>query len=189
MRPLGGWSYILLALLVAIEGPSATILGAVMASTGALRLPWVFVAASAGNLSADVSWYLLGSLGRLQALSQRFGWVRKREAQIMRLEHEMKQHALKILLVAKLTLGLVVPALIAAGIARVPWRRWFPIIFIAECIWTGGLVLAGFHLTEYIRQLEIGLEVLAIAGTVAVAGILIWIIRRVGRRAETHSFE
>ena len=53
---LGYWSYLLLAILVAVEGPSVTILGALLASTGVLRPGLVFAAAAIGNLSADIGW-------------------------------------------------------------------------------------------------------------------------------------
>ena len=61
---LGYWTYIFVAILVAIEGPGITILAALLASTGALDPVGVFIAASLGNLSADIGWYLLGYLGR-----------------------------------------------------------------------------------------------------------------------------
>jgi membrane protein DedA with SNARE-associated domain len=178
------WSYILLAILVALEGPSVTIVGAIVASTGVLRPGWVFVAASMGNLSADTGWYMLGYLGRFEVLTQRIGWLRKRQTRINHLEHEMKQHATKILLLAKLTLSMSVPALIAAGMARVRWQRWFPIIFIGECIWTGSLVLAGFHLGEYVKQLEAGMQIVAIVGFIVFIIILLWLFKRISKSSQ-----
>jgi membrane protein DedA with SNARE-associated domain len=180
----GYWSYILLAILVALEGPSVTILGAVIASTGVLRPGWVFVAASIGNLSADAGWYMLGYLGRFEVLTQRIGWLRKRQARVNHLEREMKQHATKILLLAKLTLSMSVPALIAAGMARVSWQRWFPIIFIGECIWTGSLVFIGFHLGAYIKQLEAGMQIVAIVGFIVFIGILLWLFKRISKSSQ-----
>jgi membrane protein DedA with SNARE-associated domain len=180
----GYWSYILLAILVALEGPSVTILGAVIASTGVLRPGWVFVAASIGNLSADTGWYMLGYLGRFEVLTQRIGWLRKRQARVNHLEREMKQHATKILLLAKLTLSMSVPALIAAGMARVSWQRWFPIIFIGECIWTGSLVFIGFHLGAYIKQLEAGMQIVAIVGFIVFIGILLWLFKRISKSSQ-----
>jgi membrane protein DedA with SNARE-associated domain len=86
--------------------------------------------------------------------------------------------------VAKLTLSLTIPALVAAGMARVPWRRWFPAVFAAEMAWTGGLVLAGFYFTESIKRLEQGLQYLAIAGTIVfVVGIAVVLLRHNLRQA------
>jgi len=95
------------------------------------------------------------------------------------LERGMHTHARKILVVAKLTLSFTIPALVAAGMARVPWRRWFSAVFAAECVWTGGLVLAGFYLTESIKRLEEGLQYLAITGVIIfIVGVGIALIRR-----------
>ena len=123
------WNYILLAILVALEGPSVTIVGAVIASTGRLHPEWVFLAAAIGNLSADLGWYMLGYWGRFEVLATRFGWLRKHQVQITRLEHEMNQHAFKILLVGKLTLSMSIPALIAAGM-----RPNYRMVFHKHCL-------------------------------------------------------
>lgn len=172
------WSYLLLALLVAVEGPSATILGAFLASTGVLRPGWVFVAAAMGNSAADIGWYMLGYLGRFEVLMRHIGWLRKYQSQINFLEREMTRHATKVLLVAKLTLGMSIPALVAAGMAHVPWRRWYPPILIAECIWTGSLVLIGYYLGQYVRQFEIGMQLVAVAGVIISVATGIWLIKR-----------
>ena len=178
---LGYWSYVIIAVLVAFEGPSITILAALLASSGALDPVAVFIAASMGNLSADIGWYLLGYLGRFEVLAQRIGWLRKRQVQVTHFEQKLKQHAVKILLMAKLTLSMSVPALIAAGMARVRWRRWFPAVFLAECIWTGSLVFIGYHLGNYVKQLEIGLQIIAIIGLIVFVGLLIWFIKKKGQ--------
>ena len=46
---VGQWNYLLLAILVAIEGPIATLLGAAAASAGLMRLWGVFFAAAIGQ--------------------------------------------------------------------------------------------------------------------------------------------
>jgi len=163
IQQFGGWSYLLLARLVAVEGPIVTLLGAVAASTGLLRPGLVFLAASAGNLTADALWYSLGYMGQVEWLKRFGGWVGVRPEYISWLEQNMQTHAVKILFVAKLTLSLALPALIAAGLSRIPWRRWFSTIFAAECIWTGGLVLIGYYLSQFVQQLERGAQIAAIA--------------------------
>ena len=161
-----------------------TILGALLASTGALRPGWVFAAASLGNLSADIGWYMLGYLGRFEVLLRHIGWLRKHQERIDRLEHEMTQHAVKILLVTKLTLSMSIPALIAAGMARVPWRRWLPVLLLAECIWTGSLVIIGLYLGHYVKQLEQGMQIVAVMGVLVFLGIGIWLIKRVASSSQ-----
>ncbi len=182
---LGIWSYILLAALVAVEGPIATLLGAVAAASGLLRPGYVFVAASAGNLTADALWYSLGYAGKIdwiKRLGKRFGL---HPEYITWFQQQMQTHAVKILFVAKLTMSLALPALIGAGLARVPWRRWFGTIFAAELLWTGGLVVAGYYLSQYLRQLELGFQIAAGIALIAALLALIHYLKNHAPRFET----
>jgi membrane protein DedA with SNARE-associated domain len=158
----GLWAYLILALLVLIEGPIATLVGAAAAAAGYLNPLLVFIAASAGNLTADFLWYRLGYLGKLDWLV-RLGRVFKvRRAHVERLTEDVDQHARKLLVIAKLSLSLAIPALIATGVAKVPWRKWFGVVFLTEMLWTGTLVVAGVQFTRLLPRLESWLQVLAI---------------------------
>ncbi len=155
---LGFWTYLVLALLVAIEGPVATLLGAAIASAGLMR-PWlVFIAAATGNLTADSLWYSLGYAGKLEWVL-RFGRKLGLQPEFLeRLEKGMHKNAPQILFVAKLTVSFMIPSLIAAGLMKVPWRRWFPSLFAGEMIWTGSLVLIGYFATEAVKRVQQGVE-------------------------------
>ena len=97
----------------------------------------------------------------------------------------MNAHARKILVTAKLTLSFAIPALIAAGLARVPWRRWFPAVAAAEVVWTGGLVLIGYNFAISLKRLEEGLQVVAIAGMVIFAILFVRYITRHSSRLKS----
>ncbi|MGE5072015.1 MAG: DedA family protein [Anaerolineae bacterium] len=179
---LGIWTYLLLGLLVLLEGPIATLLGAAAASAGLMR-PWgVFAAAAIGNLSADTLWYTLGYLGKTKWIFQfgrRFG---VRDSLIRHLEQHMIAHATRVLFLAKLTLSFVIPSLIAAGLLRIPWRRWFPSLLLAETLWTGSLVLIGFYTTEAIKRVEQWVEYAALAVSLIFVMIVIFEGRRLIRQ-------
>jgi membrane protein DedA with SNARE-associated domain len=179
---LGYWTYLLLAFLVAIEGPVATLLGAAAASAGLMR-PWlVFLCAAGGNLTADSLWYCLGYAGKLE-WALRFG--RKlglRQEVLEKLEDGMHKHAAKILFMAKLTVSFMIPSLIAAGLVKVPWRRWFPALFAGEMIWTGSLMLVGYFATEALKRVQQGVEYVILALSVVFIIFIIWIGRRALRR-------
>ena len=57
---LGIWSYVLLALLVATEGPVSTLLGAGAAAAGILDIRFVFLSAFLGKVIGDCLWYSVG---------------------------------------------------------------------------------------------------------------------------------
>ena len=175
---LGVWTYFLLVFLVAVEGPIATLLGAAAASAGLMRLGWVFIAASTGNLIADTLWYTLGYIGKIEIIlriGQKLGLSREL---LERLQKGMREHTTRILFIAKLTVSFVIPSLIAAGLVKAPWRRWFPAIFAGELIWTGSLILLGFYATEAIKRVEKGVEYLALGGGMIFVIFLIFMGRR-----------
>ncbi len=179
MPQLGYWTYLVLALLVAVEGPLATLLGAAAASAGLMR-PWlVFIAAAAGNLTADTLWYTLGYAGKLEWALRLGRKVGLRPEMLDRLENGMHEHASKILFMAKLTVSFMIPSLIAAGLVKVRWRRWFPSLFAGEMIWTGSLMLIGYYATEAIKRVEQGVEYAMLGLALVFVFFMLWIGRKV----------
>ncbi len=179
---LGIWTYLVLAFLVAIEGPVATLLGAAAASAGLMR-PWlVFIFAACGNLTADSLWYSLGYAGKLE-WALKFGRRLGLQPEVLeRLEQGMHIHAAKILFIAKLTVSFMIPSLIAAGLIKVPWKRWFPALFAGEMIWTGSLFLVGYFATEAIKRVQQGVEYLILGLSVVFIIFIVTIGRRVLRK-------
>ena len=182
LHQLGLWTYLVLAVLVAVEGPVATLLGAVAASAGLMR-PWlVLIAAACGNLTADSLWYTLGYAGKLEwamRLGRRLGL---RPEILERLEQGMHDHAARILFFAKLTVSFMIPSLVAAGLVKVPWKRWFPALFAGEMIWTGSLVLIGYYATEAIKRVEQTIEYAVLALSVFFVLFMLWEARHLLRQ-------
>jgi len=176
---VGRWNYLLLAILVALEGPIATLLGAAAASAGLMRIWAVFVAAAAGNLTADMLWYLLGYYGKVDTALRLGRWAGLKRKHLDRLTVAMQKHALRILFFAKLTAGFMIPSLIATGLARIPWKRWFPVVFLGEMIWTGSLLLIGFYTTEAIKTVAHGIAVIVVGASILFLIVIIWQGRRI----------
>ena len=176
---VGRWNYLLLAVLVAIEGPIATLLGAAAASAGLMRTWGVFIAAAAGNLTADTLWYLLGYYGKIDTALKLGRGIGLKRKHLDRLTVAMHEHALKILFFAKLTAGFMIPSLIATGLARIPWKRWFPVVFLGEMIWTGSLLLIGFYTTEAIKTVAHGIALIVVGASILFLIVIIWQGRRI----------
>jgi membrane protein DedA with SNARE-associated domain len=178
MSSLGVWSYFLLAFLVAIEGPIATLLGAAAASDGLMHPEFVFIAAAAGNLTSDTLWYALGLMGKIEWLFHFGKRLGINPGYLDRLEAVLRKHAPVILFFSKLTVSPMIPALIATGLIRYPWRRWFPSVFAGEMIWTGSLTLIGYFGLMALRKVQLGIEHAILAGTVIFIIFIIWMGRR-----------
>lgn len=180
---IGVWAYLLLALVVMVEGPVATLAGAVAAASGYMRPEGVFIAAASGNMLADSLWYSLGYLGRIEWLERYGRWLGVKSSLIQQVRGDIDRNAARILLIAKLTLGFSIPALIAAGLSRAPVRRWFPSLVLGETLWTGGLVLSGFYLTRYVQKFERGVETVALAGMFAGVVLVLFYLNKVRKNA------
>jgi membrane protein DedA with SNARE-associated domain len=176
---VGQWNYLLLAILVAVEGPIATLLGAAAASAGLMRLWGVFFAAAVGNLAADTLWYLLGYTGNINMALRLGRWAGFRREYLNRLTTAMQNHGLKILFFAKLTAGFMIPALIAAGVARLPWKRWFPILLLGEMVWTGMLIIIGYFTTEAIKDVSQVVAYIILFISILFLIVIVWQGRRI----------
>ncbi|MCX6048616.1 MAG: DedA family protein, partial [Chloroflexi bacterium] len=180
---LGIWSYVLLAVLVATEGPITTLIGAAAAAAGYLDIWYVLLAAATGNVLGDTLWYTVGYISKIQTIYRYGNWLGLRNHHVERIELEMQSHAAKLIILSKISYGLIVPTLVAAGLARVPWRKWFPAVLAAEMIWTITLVAIGFHAAGAISRVGHSLQIIGIAVFVLVMITIFWYVRRIFRRS------
>ena len=178
LQEWGVWSYPLLTVLVILEGRIVTLLAAVAASLGYMRLPLVVICAIFGGIVADGLWYLLGyKYGKEPVL--RYGrWLGLRRHHLEQLQSEMQEHGPRLLFAAKAFSVLVIPVLVAAGMGRVPFRRWFPIVLLGELVWVPVLAVIGHQTTEVVRQVELGLHYLPLAGGAALLITMVAAARR-----------
>lgn len=184
LAELGPWTYILLSLLIVWQGPIATLLGGAAASTGLLRPELVFLAGVTGNLTADILWYSVGRRGNFERLFSR-GRLQKFRPRLFAFKTSMRRHAPKFLLMAKLSFGLAVPTLVAAGISGLRWRKWFPVVFIGETIWTGTLVIIGFFAAEAVKQVEQGLQLFLLLISFILLIVIVWFIPKTIREKQS----
>ena len=155
---LGAWSYPLLSLLVIVEGPTATLVGAAAASAGLMQPIPVFFAATIGNLACDSLWYSLGYFGKTEWISRVERRLGIREKLAAHLKQEMHAHYAKILFIAKFTLSFMIPTMILTGLLRIPRKRWFPPLIVADALWTALLIFVGYYTTELLKRLEQNLK-------------------------------
>lgn len=180
---LGFWVYPLLVILTAIEGPFVTLFSAAAASTGLINPLLAFLAAVTGNLAADSLWYLLGYYGKSDWLLRRTRRIGVTAEHIDRVAGKIQHHAARLLFFAKITNGFIVPALIAAGAMRVPWRRWFPLIVLGETLVTGSLIAIVYFTAVNLALIGRGLEYFMFAFSLIFLLGALFFARRLFRRS------
>jgi membrane protein DedA with SNARE-associated domain len=180
---VGNWSYLIIFVMVFVEGPIITLIAGAMVGAGLLRLDLAYAACAIGNFAADQFWYWLGYVGGHRGFLYRIGWVRRRRRQIEEFEIGMQDHGVKLYLLSKVSMGLfTIPILIAAGIARVNWLRLTAVNLAFEIVWTAFLLFAGLRLGEHIAQMERSLQVAAVVGAVIFLVVAVTLYRRAFQR-------
>ena len=171
--------YLLIFCAVLVEGPIATLAAAALAVQNPdLKVVYVFAAASLGNLTADLCWYLLGSISTHGRVLAYIPWVRCQEGLVKRATREIQRRGLSVFILTKLGFGVgTIPLLIAAGMVRINRKQWFITAVCTEIIWTGTLLLAGIFAGKGFHRVAGALfENALLLGTVAMVIIVAFIL-------------
>jgi len=170
--------YILLLVLVAFEGEFAMLAGAGAAASGFLN-PWgVLLVSSLGNVVSDTLWVTLGYYSRLEALLGRITWLGVTAQRLETLKDFIRRDVVKLLVIAKVTNWMTIPALIAIGAAHTSWRRWFPIVLLSDIIIAVIMVPLGYYATFSLLQIQKGTSFIALGATLLLALLAIFHGRR-----------
>jgi membrane protein DedA with SNARE-associated domain len=168
--------YLAMGLASLLDGLMSSFSGSITVSGLLLQPIPVFVTIVSGNLLADMGWYNLGRFVQLERL-KRFGKRLKINLEIVDdLALEIQNHAPRILFLAKLTVGLPVPSLIATGLSKVPIRRWIGMLVLAEVIRTATFVTLLFLYASAIGQASGEMQAILMTMTVfvVVSGMIWW---------------
>ena len=152
------WIYLVLVIMVMLEGPVSILLAAGAASAGFLQPLPVFAAATLGNLIADMLWYTLGYHGRIDWFLRRRGRFGVDPQKLERIKRIINRHVVKLLFFAKATDVIIVPVLIATGAARVGWRRCLPVIFATNLLTNLVMVVLGYFLASNLLKVQEGIR-------------------------------
>ncbi|GAP15688.1 uncharacterized membrane-associated protein [Longilinea arvoryzae] len=167
--------YCILGLLVMAEGPFATLLGGAASSNGILLPVPAYFSVVVGNLTADMGWYLLGRFSKMQWLLRVAPRLGIKPQTIDQLRLGIQRNAPRLLFLAKLSVGLPIPTLVATGLSRVPVRRWAGMLVLGELLKSAALVSVGYLYAQAIEQASAGVRMVlwAMTAILVVAG-LVW---------------
>ncbi|PKO08225.1 MAG: hypothetical protein CVU40_16340 [Chloroflexi bacterium HGW-Chloroflexi-2] len=177
--------YLAMGLTTLLEDLLSNLAAGITISEVYLRPILVFVALVAGNLTADIAWYNLGryfQLDRIKRLAHRL----KLDLQLIDdISLEIQQHAPRFLFMAKFTVGLMVPSLIATGLNKVPVRRWIGMLVLAELIRSSMFVTLLFLYASAIGKASREMQsiFLTVTAFVVISG-MIWLKRRKRKKFE-----
>lgn len=143
--------YVLLFVGMVVEGPILTIMSGFLASPAGgvvLSLPILYFVVVLSDITGDTIYYLIGHFGRRTFLKTLILRWRGRGEDLAFLEKYFQKHGGKTLLAAKVTHGIGWPILIAAGSARMPYKRFIAINTVVSLFKSAVLLSAGYFCGE-----------------------------------------
>ncbi|MBI2099854.1 MAG: VTT domain-containing protein [Candidatus Vogelbacteria bacterium] len=145
--------YLSLGVGAALEGPVLMMSSGLLLRLGYLSLAPLVVAFVIGDLVGDIIWYLIGYWVAKPFL-HRFGWwfglTTERFEQAKALIH---RHQERILFISKITLGfgMAIGVILAAGAARLRFRRFILINLSGELVLVPVLLAIGYFFGEFLQ--------------------------------------
>jgi membrane protein DedA with SNARE-associated domain len=128
-----------------MEGPIITIIAGFLVSLGQMNFYIAYILAVAGDLIGDTMYYCLGRWGGRKYLARWIKYTGLTEERLTHLEGYFSRHAGKTLVATKFTQGIGFAVLTAAGLAKVPYRKFIFYNLLPTIPKSFTLLLVGFY--------------------------------------------
>lgn len=166
------YGYLIMFPLMMVFGPIVTLIAAFMASMGVFNVYTVFVISLIAGMLGDVLLYGAGRKWGMGSVRSVGKYIRVTEKSVEKMERVFKCHGGKIIIIVKSTTGLCWVTFIAAGIAKMPFWRFFGYTIIGGLIWSSSLVLLGYFFGYMYNQIA---RYISFGGWI-LAGVMILIV-------------
>jgi membrane protein DedA with SNARE-associated domain len=178
--PIVGWlltyRYAIVYPLAIAEGPVLMLISGFLVRVGFFDFWPVYLLLIAGDMTGDIVWYFVGWHGA-RPLIERYGWILSiSEKNVEKATALFHKHQTKILFISKITMGLgfSVATLIAAGAARIPFKKYLSINLAGQFVWTGFLIGAGYFLGNIYTLVDKSLRWAFIGGLIVIAAFAVF---------------
>ncbi len=142
---LAVYKYFVLFPIVVIEGPIITIISGFLASVGKMNFFLAYAVIAIGDVAGDSIYYAMGYWGRKKFIERWGHYIGITFARVEKLEKHFTQHGGKTLMLGKISHGIGGVFLAAAGVARMPFRKFLWYNFIATLPKSLALMLVGYY--------------------------------------------
>lgn len=163
------YKYFLFFPIVVIEGPIITIIAGFLSSLNQMNFYIAYALAIAGDLTGDSMYYCLGRWGGSSYLARRIKYLGLTKERAAHLEGYFSRHVGKTLVLTKFTQGIGFAVLTAAGLAKVPYRKFLWYNLLPTIPKSFVLLLIGFYygkaylrIDEYINYVSFAIFSLAL---------------------------
>jgi membrane protein DedA with SNARE-associated domain len=159
-------SYLIIFILMLIQGPIITAIAAFMASLGILNIYYILLLAFFGNLIPDMLFFLIGKHSRRKSVENLICRLGFNKSRLLFLERNLKNHLKKAVILIKITPFIPLPGIMLAGFLKIPFKKFFSISILVDIVTIsiaafigyysgviGGTIIHFFRLEKYLLPL------------------------------------
>jgi membrane protein DedA with SNARE-associated domain len=161
------FGYPSLFLIMVVEGPIVTVIGAFLASLGFFNVWLIFSLSLLGDIAGDIILYAMGYLGGSKILLHAEKLLKINFVTMEKLRRLFTLHGKRTIFYVKSTTGLCWITFILAGTLKMDFKTFLRASFLGGMVWSGVLVLSGYFFGYAFERIDAYLEY---------AGIIIFLI-------------
>jgi len=187
-----GWflvyKYLIIFLLAIVEGPVVMTLAGFMLRLGYADFWPLYLTLMAGDLTADSLWYGLGYYFAHPLVKKYGRFIGVSEELLAKTTTLFQKHPNKILFLSKITMGFgfALVVLIAAGLSRVPFKKYIAFNATGQIFWTALLMSVGYFFGNFYLVINKDLQLLSLFAFVI---IIIFLMRGIGRYLRSYNLQ
>ncbi|MFA5991127.1 MAG: DedA family protein [Candidatus Doudnabacteria bacterium] len=154
------YKYFIAFPLAIVEGPVLMVACGFLLRLGAFSFWPIYFALVLGDFVADIVWYFVGYYGARKFAIRWGKYFSITPEMLEKLEVLFEKHQDKILFLSKITMGFgfALATLAAAGMARVPLKRYALFNFLGGFIWTAMLMAVGYFFGHLYTLIDKGFK-------------------------------
>ncbi len=156
------YKYFAIFPLAFVEGPIITIIAGFFSSLGYINIFFAYLVIVAGDLASDLMYYFLGNKGGIKFIGKwgRYFGITEQHAESM--EKHFDKHGGKMLFLGKLSHGIGTAFLVAAGLAKMPFKKFLFYNSLATLLKSFILILIGYYFGHAFATINSYLEKITI---------------------------
>ena len=147
-----GWliiyRYYLLIPVIIIEGPIITVIAGFLASMGYFNILIVYGIVVFLDISEDIFLYLLGWFWGNKIMKKFGHYIGMNQKRLLIFSKQFKKHRIKTIAIGKMAIVMGVASfvpLIAAGMTKMPFRKFISVVSATSLVKSMALLLIGFY--------------------------------------------
>lgn len=166
------YRYLFLFPVAVVEGPIITIIAGFLCTLGYFNPFVIYVVVIVADLVGDVTYYAIGRYGGKGLIERRGRYFGITTNRVEQLERHFQHHAAKTLIVGKILHGFGAVILLAAGVAKVPFKKYVWYNLLPTIPKSLILLLIGIYFGKAYTQIN-GILNYTTIGTITIALMLI----------------